>query len=475
MRHNRNTMNVPAVVLWFCLLSGCLLLRSDGAAETPFDQGVAFLKANQPDQAIEAFTAALAAIPDHYKAYNNRGVAWFSKGDYDRAIADYTRALEKNPFYAEAYNNRGAAWFAKGDYPRAIADYAGALEKNVHYAEAYNNRGAAWFAQGDYDRAIADYSLALEEDPGYAKAYVYRGAARFKKGAYPQAIADYRRALDVRPDYAEAYNQLAWCLATCPDATYRNGVEAVELAKKAIRIETKPGFLDTLAAAHAEAGAYDAAVSVQREVLRLMREHGEQPLQEFESRLFAYQGRRAWREERVTQTAAPPPPARKPEPGTGARPESKASRKTPYTLHLSSHRDPARALRQVDQLNTRGRQAFSCPARIPGKGLWYRVFSGAFETLADARKEARRLKGGGTEYVQVFKAPYAIAIPDSAAEREHSLSMLRSQGFGFSRPAGPRRSAANVLLAGAYQTEGEAQGMAGGLRRIFPQAVVVRR
>jgi malic enzyme len=45
-----------------------------------------------------------------------------------------------------------------------------------------------------------------------------------------EAIAHYQKALQINPDDAEAQNNLARVLATCPQASLRDGNKAVELA-----------------------------------------------------------------------------------------------------------------------------------------------------------------------------------------------------------------------------------------------------
>jgi hypothetical protein len=62
---------------------------------------------------------------------------------------------------------------------------------------------------------------------------------------------------------------LAWIRATSADAKYRDGKEAVALAKKACDLTSwkDPEYINTLAAAHAEAGDFDQAVMYQRRVL----------------------------------------------------------------------------------------------------------------------------------------------------------------------------------------------------------------
>jgi lipopolysaccharide biosynthesis regulator YciM len=58
-------------------------------------------------------------------------------------------------------------------------------------------------------------------------------------------------------------NNLAWALATSPDASKRDGKRAVQLAERACDLTQyqQPIMVGTLAAAYAEAGRFDDAVA----------------------------------------------------------------------------------------------------------------------------------------------------------------------------------------------------------------------
>jgi hypothetical protein len=74
------------------------------------------------------------------------------------------------------------------------------------------------------------------------------------------------------PDLTGNLNNYAWALATLPDDTLRDGPKAVEVARAALTQmgERDPAFLDTLAAAHLEAGEYEAAERIALEGLGII-------------------------------------------------------------------------------------------------------------------------------------------------------------------------------------------------------------
>ena len=158
----------------------------------------------------------------------------------------------------------------------------------------------AWCEEGDPARGVQACTDLIESGretiKNLAIAHSNRGISYSDKGEFGRAVADYERALELNPNLAPAMNSLAWDLATMPSASRRDGPRAVELAENAMAFNKRePGFLDTLAAAYAEAGRFADAVRTQETVVELLRQADNVPapvIEDFESRLQLYKNNR---------------------------------------------------------------------------------------------------------------------------------------------------------------------------------------
>jgi tetratricopeptide (TPR) repeat protein len=192
--------------------------------------------------------------------------------------------------------SRAIAWSNKNEYEKAIADYSEAIRIDPNDFNAYFNLGNAWLHKKEYGKAIAYYNDAIRIDSSQMRSYMARGHAWSGKKEYDRAIADYSEAVRIDPNNAEALNIRAWRHATCPEAKYRNGKKAVESATRACEIAAwkEPNWLDTLGAACAEAGDFEAAVKWQSKAIELERD--EQTRNEFRKRLLLYRDKKPYRE-----------------------------------------------------------------------------------------------------------------------------------------------------------------------------------
>jgi spermidine synthase len=90
-------------------------------------------------------------------------------------------------------------------------------------------------------------------------------------------------------------------LATWPEASLRDGSQAVVLAERAVRLSggREPAILDTLAAAYAEAGRFTEAVDVTKQTLVLAeRQNNRQRVEAVEARMALYEAKTPFRDTR---------------------------------------------------------------------------------------------------------------------------------------------------------------------------------
>ena len=224
--------------------------------------GNALVGRGRVNEAIAHFRKALEIKPDFAEAHYDFGLALAGCGQVDAAIAQYQQALEIKPDFAEAQNILGNALADRGQVDEAIAHYRKALEIKPNFAEAHNNFGVVLVQSGRFDEAIAHFQQALKIKPDNVDAHNNLGNVLYGQGKVAEAVVQWREAVHLQPNQVASVNQLAWVLATCPQASVRNGAEAVELAQRAVRISDgrEPAVFGTLAAAYAEAGRFPEAV-----------------------------------------------------------------------------------------------------------------------------------------------------------------------------------------------------------------------
>lgn len=225
--------------------------------------------AGKSKEATEDFEASIALNGQQWRAVHNRGVCHAMQGDHSAAIADFTRTIELNPKFANAWFNRGEMHYESRDFVAAVRDYNQALKLNPRDAAALNSRGHALYRQRRTAEALTDYNKALELDPNSAAAYVNRGDLQADQGHFSEAANDYRTAIRINPSLGRAYQSAAWLMSTCPDEGFRNPELAIEAAQKAIELDGDADYryLETLAAAQANAGEFEEAIKTQQRAM----------------------------------------------------------------------------------------------------------------------------------------------------------------------------------------------------------------
>ena len=115
-----------------------------------------------------------------------------------------------------------------------------------------------------------------------------------------------------RPNDPAFLKDIAWLLATNPNASIRNGTDAVRFAQRAVRLSggQDPAILDALAAAYAETGQFAEAVQTARSARELAAQQNNQPLAEsLKVKISLYQAGTRFRETPQPQAPNKSPPS----------------------------------------------------------------------------------------------------------------------------------------------------------------------
>jgi tetratricopeptide (TPR) repeat protein len=258
------------------------------------------LAAGWPDEAILTFEKGLEYYPESPDFHNHLGLALASKGRLDEARLEFFKALEINPDDAEAHHNLGFALALTGQIDQAIPHFERAVAINPAFADAQSDLGRALAVTGQYAQAIPHLEKALAIKPASVEAHYYLGSSLYYSQARTQeALAHWPEAIRLDPSFVPAMNDAAHALAASPEASDRNGIEAVKLAEQAVRVSggRNPVYIDTLAAAYAEAGRFPEALATSHKALDLAsQQHREYLAEGLNARIKLYEAQRPYRD-----------------------------------------------------------------------------------------------------------------------------------------------------------------------------------
>jgi WD40 repeat protein/serine/threonine protein kinase/tetratricopeptide (TPR) repeat protein len=269
---------------------------------------------------------------DTLDAMNN--VAWWvyvSRGRYDEAEPLYTKMVEtsrrllgdEDPKTLRALNGLALVYTNQGRYDEAERLHLKTLEvrrrvlgeEHRGTLSTMNNLALLYSKQRQYEKAEPLHIKTLEagrrvlgEEHSDTLGSMYNLAVLYTNlGRYDEAERLHLKTLEIRRRvlgeenrYTQSsLNSLAWLWATCPKAELRDGAKAIEYAIKACELTTweNTSYIDTLAAAYAEAGDFTSAVKWQKEAIELLTdEQAAGAGDEFAERLRLYESDKPYRE-----------------------------------------------------------------------------------------------------------------------------------------------------------------------------------
>ena len=125
--------------------------------------------------------------------------------------------------------------------------------------------------EGRFEEAAQHLQIALRLKPSYAEAHNNLAVALAQRGDVDAAVHQWRQTLSIESDNLDAHCNLAWVLATSPEGSIRNGAMALEHSERALRLSggSNARIWRLVAAANAELGRFDAAISAAERALQL--------------------------------------------------------------------------------------------------------------------------------------------------------------------------------------------------------------
>ena len=221
-------------------------------------------------QAMDDFDRAVVCDSERYRTWMGRGIAYVSLKEYRKAAIDFTNVLKLKTDLPAGWFNRAESLYHLGRYEEALDDYNAALQLNSDDAEALTGRGHSQFALGKINLALADYQAVAKLLPENPTALINVGDAHQALGNWKEALASYDQSLS-KKQTGTGYQRLSWLKATCPESSFKDSGQAIEFAKRAIKMTGDSALnLDTLAAAEASAGNFEEAKTTQQKVIGLV-------------------------------------------------------------------------------------------------------------------------------------------------------------------------------------------------------------
>lgn len=254
--------------------------------------------------AASAFTKATERDPENVLAPRLLASLAEESGRLDEALPQAERAVEIAPLDPGCHVQLASVLIAKGDDERALAETRRGLELGIEDPNAHRllafvllQRGANQEASAAARDGLAvspfnadlhyTLAIALGRNGEFVPAANHFAYALLLRPAWPEARANLHKALlasvsdpvrvsalaETAPDSSTLLGELAWLLATAPEAAVRDGTAAVRVAERASRLtsEKDPEILATLAAAYGETGRFDDAIATAERALGLAR------------------------------------------------------------------------------------------------------------------------------------------------------------------------------------------------------------
>ena len=191
------------LVLLVATAAGAAAVYTVYATERDYDRLIATgdqaVAADQPFQALEAYSGAIALHPDSMLAHLKRGMTYRIRGELDAALKDLRRATELDPTAPRPQELVGDVNLSLLRFERAAERYQAYLALDDQSARVFYKLGLARYRAGQARAAIEPLQKAVQLDKSLAAAHLLLGLCLRDQGQAREASAALETASRLNP------------------------------------------------------------------------------------------------------------------------------------------------------------------------------------------------------------------------------------------------------------------------------------
>lgn len=137
----------------------------------------AYVRAGQPDKALELSAQAATDNPNDLHLLTARGTAYFEKGDMTNAVVQFNRIVKLRPDLVEAHIKLAFVYSAKGDYSALRNALQQALRLDSKHSRARLMLSSLNIREKKFDDALKLANSVEQDDPSLLEAYILQSTA----------------------------------------------------------------------------------------------------------------------------------------------------------------------------------------------------------------------------------------------------------------------------------------------------------
>lgn len=237
-------------------------------------QGARALQSGDWKGAAAAFTKGVSLAPEDPNMRHKLATALALTGDRAGATRELTTVTKRWPAFAKGHYSLGLIVLDRGNVSGAIDAFRNALRATPTFVEARLQLAHALRRSGKPADAVPEYDRVVELDSRVAEARFGAAMALVALQRYTEAADRLSRAAAIHPEEAGFPLALARILSAAPDVGARSGGRALALLEGIPEDRRRIEWGVVHAMALAEAGRFDDAVLVQKQVIGVLERNG---------------------------------------------------------------------------------------------------------------------------------------------------------------------------------------------------------